>query len=298
MSSSLVLLVFTATLAWAAPLILAAYGGLFSERSGVVNIGIEGMMTIGAFAGASVAYFTNSIELGFLAALLAGGIAGLLHAFLCVTLKVDQVISGVAINTIALALSLFLTKILFNGAAETSSIMARPVTFISGKLTLVTIIILLSVFLVNFVLYKTVWGTRVLAVGENPQAADAMGINVLKTRYQAVILSGILSGLAGMTIVINVTSRFTGTTVAGLGFIAIAVLIFGRHKPFGILIAGLIFGFSKNISTVIVAINPTIPTLIFDILPYIVTIIVLIIFSRNKIIEMEALGQPYDKEMR
>ncbi len=303
MSSDLILLAVTATLAWAAPLILASYGGLFSERSGVVNIGLEGMMTIGAFTGATAAYFIGdmgiamAIPIGFIVALIFGGITGFLHAFLSVTLKIDQVVSGVAINTIALAISIFFTKVIF-GSAETEALATSPILFLERKLTLVTILVFLSAFIVHFVVYKTKWGTHLLAVGENPQAADAMGINVIKIRYQAVILSGMLSGMAGMVIVVNLTNKFTANTVAGLGFIALAVLIFGRHRPFGVILAGLVFGFSKNISTIIIAVYPSVPTIGFDILPYVITIVVLIIFSRNKALEMEALGKPYDKEMR
>ncbi len=297
MSNAFILLAITSTLAWAAPLILAAFGGLFSERSGVVNIGIEGMMTFGAFLGATIAALTGSIILGLLASVIGGGIFGLLHAYLSVTLKVDQVISGVAINTIALAISMFFTKVIF-GAAQTDTLTSTGIKFMSGRVTLLTVVILLSVVLINYVLYKTKWGTHVLAVGENPQSADAMGINVLKVRYQAVILSGMLSGLAGMSIIVNITPRFSSSTVAGLGFIALAVLIFGRHKPYGILIAGLVFGFSKNISVIVKTLNTPIPTIFFDILPYVITILVLIIFSRNKVMEMESLGQAYDKEMR
>ncbi len=304
MNSDILLLILFGSFSMAAPLIAAAYGGLFSERSGVVNIGIEGMMTAGAFSGATVAYFignagiNGSITIGFIVAILIGGLTGLLHAYLCISLKVDQIISGVAINTITLALSLFLTAIYFDGAQETHTLLIRPIAYFSNRLTLVTIIRFLLVFAVNYLLNKTKWGLHVLAVGENPQAADAMGINVIKTRYQAVILSGAFSGLAGMVAVVNVTQRFTATTVGGLGFIALAVLIFGRHRPFGIIMAGLVFGFSKNLGAVISTIAPKLPAIYFDILPYVATIVVLLIFSRNKKVEMESLGIAYDKELR
>ena len=140
---------------------------------------------------------------------------------------------------------------------------------------------------------------HVRAVGENPQAADAMGINVLKVRYQAVVLSGILAGLGGISIVLTTTSNFAGSVVAGQGFIALAVLIFGRWKPKGILFAGLLFGFCSTLGTVVVILMPDlpIPAIYFQILPYVVTIIALVLFSR-KSITPSALGKPYDKEMR
>lgn len=304
MDSKLLFLSIFGTLSMAAPLIAAALGGLFSERSGVVNIGLEGMMTFGAFSGAVGAFFAESFDMGqsslligLICAMLGGALFGLMHAYLSISLKVDQVISGTAINIITLGFALYLTNIMF-ATKETPVLQTRPIDFFGGKLTLLTILIFASAFLVYFLIYKTRWGLRVLAVGENPQAADAMGINVIKVRYQAVIMSGVFAGIAGMSIIVNTASRFSGNAVAGAGFIALAVLIFGRHNPFGVIFAGLVFGFTKNLSVIVRVVSPDMPTVFLDILPYIATIVVLIIFSRNKIMSMEALGKPYDKEMR
>lgn len=304
------------TIAFATPLIAAALGGLFSERSGVVNIGLEGMMTAGAFGCATTIALMNingftgqfSIILGLIVGQLAGILFAWLHAFLSIKFKVDQVISGTVINIATLAITVYLTKIIF-GAANTKMIMSRPVKFISPNITLISVIIVALCFISYLLLYKSKWGRHILAVGENPSAADAMGINVVKVRYQAVLLSGLLAGLGGATIVLNTTNNFSGLTVAGSGFIALAVLIFGRHNPFGVLIAGLIFGFFKTLGASVTTLDPTlmpssirflsdIPQAIYQMLPYIITIIVLIVFSRNKVISIEALGVAYDKEVR
>lgn len=304
------------TISLATPLIAAALGGLFSERSGVVNIGLEGMMTAGAFAAATVIALmdinqlsgTGAIILGIIAACALGALFGLLHAWLSISYKVDQVISGTVINIATLAITVYLTKIIF-GAANTKTIMSRPIKMFGLNITLLSVIIILLCFVAFFVLYKTRWGKHVLAVGENPSAADAMGINVIKVRYQAVVLSGALGGLGGAAIVLNSTNNFSALTVAGSGFIALAVLIFGRHNPYGVLIAGIIFGFFKTLGASISTIDPNlmpqalrflsqVPQAVYQMLPYIITIIVLVIFSRNKSTTIEALGTPYDKEVR
>lgn len=313
---SILFILILGTISLAAPLMAAAYGGMLSERSGVVNIGLEGMMTVGAFAAAATVALMDimgfggdmAIIIGTLMACLFGGILAILHAWLSISLKVDQVIGGTVINIFSAAITIYLTKLLF-GQANTPTIKSTPMAFLGGKLTLISIAIILLAVAFYFILYKTKWGMHVLAVGENPSSADAMGINVMAVRYQAVILSGVLAGLGGAAIVFNTTSNFSAVTVAGSGFIAIAVLIFGRHNPFGIVIAGLIFGFFKNLGTVISTIDPDllpsilrgltdVPYVVYQMLPYIITVVILVIFSRNKIVAMEALGTPYDKEVR
>lgn len=313
---SIIIILILGTISLAAPLMAAAYGGMFSERSGVVNIGLEGMMTVGAFAAAATVALMDimglgghlAIIVGTLMACFFGGLLALLHAWLSVSLKVDQVIGGTVINIFSAAITIYLTKLLF-GQANTPTIKSTPLAFLSGKLTLISVIIILLAIVFYLVLNKTKWGVHVLAVGENPSSADAMGINVMRVRYQAVILSGVLGGLGGAAIVFNTTSNFSAVTVAGSGFIALAVLIFGRHNPFGVLIAGLIFGFFKNLGTVISTIDPAllpnlirglteVPSVVYQMLPYMITIVVLVLFSRNKISAMEALGEPYDKEVR
>ncbi len=303
------------TIALATPLIAAALGGLYSERSGVVNIGLEGMMTAGAFGCATVIALIDlnfqsgmlAIIIGVLTGCLLGALFGLIHAWLSIFFKIDQIISGTVINIAALAISVYFTKIIF-GRADTTIIMSRPIKFFNN-ITLISVIIVLLCIMTYIVITKTKWGKHILAVGENPSAADAMGINVIKVRYQAVIVSGFLAGLAGAAIVLNTTNNFSAMTIAGSGFIALAVLIFGRHNPFGILIAGLFFGFFKTLGASITTIDPNlmpsairfltyIPQAIYQMLPYVITIVALILFSRNKTQTMEALGTSYNKEVR
>lgn len=296
-----IILLLTGSFLLAAPFIAAALGGLYSERSGVVNIGLEGMMTIGAFSGTTVmVLFDNTpftVTLGILCACLAGMAFATLHAYLCVTLKMDQIISGVVINMVTLALSIYLCKMFF--ASNVTPLFSADSIQVISKINLVTIYVFVLAIITHFVINYTKWGLRVRAVGENPQAADAMGINVSKIRYQSVILSGAFAGFAGIILCLNIVTKFTPTTVSGAGFISLAVLIFGRHRPLNLIFAGLTFGFFKQLGIISMTSDiEFIPSVIFDILPYIITIIVIIIVSRGKNSEMESLGVAYDKELR
>lgn len=298
-------LIVFATLSMSVPYIAAALGGLFSERSGVVNIGLEGMMTFGAFFGAAIiVWFETNIGTGFaalfcgtLAAIAGGALFGLLHAWLSIRYKLDQIISGTAINIAAVAIAVYLCNILYF-SAETPSKMT-PSIKLFDNLYLIVIIIFVLAIITDIVINKTKFGMRLVAVGENPQAADAMGINVNRIRYQAVIISGAFAGLAGMAVVLTTTSRFGGYVVAGKGFIALAVMLFGRRNAYGIIGAGLLFGFTSTLGTYINVIAPSlpIPGVYFQILPYVITIIALVAFSR-KAVDPAGLGQAYDKEVR
>lgn len=299
------MLIFVSTLTLSVPLIAAALGGLFSERSGVVNIGLEGMMTFGAFFGTvAVLFMESTFGTGFMAlfvgtivAIIAGGVFGLLHAWLSIKFKLDQIISGTAINMAALAIAVYLSNIWYF-SAETPSKMT-PGVKLFGDFYLIIFVILALVVVTDIVIKKTRFGMRLVAVGENPQAADAMGINVNKIRYQAVIISGAFAGLAGMAVVLTTTSRFGGYVVAGKGFIALAVMLFGRRNAYGILGAGLLFGITSTFGTYMNVIAPglPIPSIYFQILPYVVTIIALVAFSRS-LVDPEGLGKAYDKEVR
>lgn len=303
MNGVLGILIFS-TLISATPLICAALGGLFSERSGVVNIGLEGMMTSGAFTGTAFILLSESalgnisILFGIVFGILGGMLFAILHALLSIKFKIDQIISGTVINILALALAVYLSLVIF-GSVETKRIFSEDITFFGGQLHLITIFVLLLVPAVWFVLNKLKWGRHVMAVGENPQAADAMGINVIKIRYQAVILSGALAGLAGMAIVLTTTSNFSATIISGKGFIALAVLVFGRWKPKGIFYAGLFFGLTTTLGILFKLYFPELESLAiyFDMFPYIMTIVALVLFSR-KTVAPSALGEVYDKEVR
>ncbi|MDE5718399.1 MAG: ABC transporter permease, partial [Lachnospiraceae bacterium] len=242
------------TLLYSTPMVFGALGGVLSERSGVVNIGIEGMMTFGAFAGAAAGYYSGNPWIGVLCAALAGGILALLHAVAAITCQADQTISGVAINLLGPALAVFFCRLAFDGATMSYPVANKlPKIFGSGaegiwanlNVDIMVIVALLFAVAMWFVLYRTKWGMRILAVGENPAAADTLGINVYKTRYACVILSGILAGIGGATVTLGIVAQFTQTSIAGQGFIALAAVIFGKWKPLGAYRACLIFGFSQ-----------------------------------------------------
>ena len=227
-------IILSTTLMYSTPLIFTALGGIFSENSGIVNIGIEGMMTIGAFAGAAAGYMLGNPWLAFIIGGLAGGLFALVHALATVTFNADHTISGVAINLLAPGVALFASKIMFDGATMTPTIpmeqkIPRPLNglFPSGSI-LDTIF---NAYATWYVLYKTKFGLRIRAVGEHPGAADTLGISVAKTRYAAVIISGILAGLGGASMSLAVVSSFRPTLISGHGYIAMAAVIFGKWRP-------------------------------------------------------------------
>ncbi|MCM0650002.1 ABC transporter permease [Clostridium swellfunianum] len=292
---------------YSAPLIFGALGGVLSERAGVVNIGIEGMMVMGAFAGAAVGYNTGNPWMGFLVAGIAGGLIALLHAVSAITFKADQTISGIAINLIGPGLALFLCRLFFEGAAMTPPVPKKlPKIFgenVSNSVLKslnvdVTVIIALVLTVVLwFVLYKTKWGLHIRAVGEKPAAADTMGINVFKVRYISVIISGILAGFGGAAMTLAIIPQFTQTAISGQGFIALAAVIFGKWTPHGAYGACLLFGFSQALTVMLGGGSFAIPSEILAMLPYVLTIIVLILFV-GKSVAPKADGLPYEKGAR
>lgn len=297
----------TATLRMATPLIFAGLGGVFSERAGVVNIALDGMMTIGAFFAVWVTYKTNMPLLGILGAIIAGGTIAALHAFLSIHLKADQVISGTAINLFATALSSFLIFILFEGkGGQTDSVPTLsfvgniniPIVgeFISGLNWFVVLAVIL-VIISSYVLFKTPFGLRIRAVGEHPKAADTLGINVYLTRYICVIISGALAGLGGAALSIGTTGIYRDGMVSGRGFIAIAAMIFGNWKPKGTMIACLIFGFAEAFQIKAQGFSWNLPTEFYSMLPYLLTMLALAGFV-GKTTAPKASGQPYEKNNR
>lgn len=302
-----ILLLLGITLMYSSPLIFGAMGGVISERSGVVNIGIEGMMSIGAFVGAAVGYFSNNPWLGFLVAGVAGLLISLLHAIASVTFNADQTISGIAINFIGPGLALFLSKMLFDGATITKPAKTLPKilgesipseSLLSNLNINVTVILaLLTTIILWFVLYKTKWGLRIRAVGEHPAAADTLGINVCSLRYICVLISGALAGFGGAAVTLAVIPQFTPTAVSGQGFIALAAVIFGKWKPFGAYGACLLFGFAQALTIVLGGGSFAIPSEILAMLPYVLTILVLVLFV-GKAVAPKADGVPYIKGSR
>lgn len=303
--------IFSIALLWstirlATPLVLAALGGMFSERSGVINIALEGKMLAGAFAAASVAYAADvklglgnaSPWVGLLAGACAGLLLALIYALVCIKYKADQVVSGAAINILMFGMPGFLSGALFLSSGSTPQLPKEHLLPQSPLIIGLTILIL--VFLSWYVLYRTSFGLRVRAVGEKPEAADAAGVSVEKIRYSGVLLAGILAGLGGAYLSIGQSSLFTRNMTAGRGFIALAALIFGKWRPVQTMLACLLFGFTEAISiqmqgAVKLPSGEDIPVQFIQMVPYVLTIIVLAGFIGSSR-PPRALGVPYQKE--
>ncbi|MBP3928952.1 MAG: ABC transporter permease [Peptostreptococcaceae bacterium] len=306
-------LIASTTLMYSTPLIYTALGGVLSENSGIVNIGLEGMMTIGAFVGAAAGYLIGNPWIAFILGGLGGGLFALIHAIATVSFNADHTISGVAINLLAPGVALFMSKIIFDGATMTPTIsmenkMPRPLNGLlpEGSIldtifnTYATVFVaFILVALVWYVLYKTKLGLRIRAVGEHPGAADTLGINVNRVRYLAVIASGILAGFGGASMSLAIVSSFRPTLVSGQGYIAMAAVIFGKWKPQGAMAACLLFGFSTALSVFFG--NPQLPFSInenlLSMIPYVITLIVLVLFVKSSKAPA-ALGNPYKKGER
>lgn len=295
------------TLMYSTPLAFAALGGVITERSGVTNLGIEGMMTIGAFTGAAAGYFTGSAWAGFLLAGLAGALIALMHAFASITCRADQIISGIAINLMGPGVALFMCRLLFGGATMTKPVTNKiPKLFgdavVGGALKNlnvdVTVILALLLAAVIWVfLYKTKWGLHIRSVGEHPAAADTMGINVYRTRYLCVMASGLLAGFGGASMTLAIIPQFTPTAISGQGFIALAAVIFGKWTPHGAYGACLLFGGAQALTVILGGGTFKVPSEILAMLPYVITIVILILFV-GRSAAPRASGQPYEKGAR
>jgi general nucleoside transport system permease protein len=294
--------VLASTLRQSTPLVLGALCGLMGERSGVINIGIEGNMLLSAFMGFMVNVWTGNLLLAVIGAMLTGAILGLLLAFMSVTLRIDQIIGGSVINILALGLTGYfytqglttrgkLAPIPIPGLADIPLI--GPVLFNNPPITYATIVL---VFVVHYMLFYTRWGLRTRAVGEHPRAADTLGINVFMTRYINVIVGGMLAGLAGGFLTLEAVGSFERAMTNGRGFVALAVMIFGKWTPLGSWGAALLFGLATAMQTQIQfwgQIN--IPHQFIGMLPYLLTIIVLAGFV-GRARPPAAVGTPYTKE--
>jgi ABC-type uncharacterized transport system permease subunit len=283
------------TIRLSTPLIRAALGGLFSERSGVINIALEGMMLAGAFTAASVTYATGSPYVGLFAGMLAGMLIAALHAVACIRYQADQVVTGTAINILMLGMPAFLSGAFFLSSGSTPQI---PKEHLIPWLPIV--IAFGMVPLTWYVLYKTPFGLRLRSVGENPEAADAAGVPVARMRYAGVLLSGVLAGIGGAYLSIGQSSLFTRNMTSGRGFIALAALIFGKWRPVQTLLACLLFGLTEAISIQMQGVvklpsGDDIPVQFIQMVPYILTIVVLAGFIGSSR-PPRALGMPYQKE--
>jgi len=285
-----------ATFRMATPLILAALGGCFSERAGVTNIALEGIMAFGALAAVIGSYVTGNAWLGFLIAAMIGGLLAYIHAMLSVDMKADQVISGTALNMLAAGGTIYVCRVLF-GSMESDTVKRLPIW---GAYEPTVYIAFFMVLLSWLILYKTPFGLRLRTVGEHPAAADTVGVDVYKMRYVAVIISGILAGLAGAHMSIGVSDAFSKGMIAGRGFIALAAMIAGGWHPIGACIAALLFGFFQKLSLTlngVAFLGVAIPSQFMNVLPYIITIVVLAVAGTNSV-GPRANGIPYEKGER
>ncbi|MBD2200097.1 MULTISPECIES: ABC transporter permease [Calothrix] len=295
-----------ATLRLTIPLGFAALGGLYSERSGVLNIALEGMLLTGAFTSAAATFYTSNPWLGILATLLAGALIGLLHAILCITLRIDQLVSGLAINLVAAGLTSFLGRLVFSGSS-TQQLPGIPAIIIPGlanipvlgsllfQQDILVYLLIFLVFLTTYILYQTSFGLTLRAVGESPKAADTAGISVENVRYIAVIISGCLASLGGAYLTLVQVRFFAEGMSAGKGFIAIAALIFGRWHPIYSALACMLFGATEALQLRIQALGANIPYQFLVMLPYAIALLALVGLA-GKSTPPKALGTPYLKE--
>lgn len=312
---------FRQTMFFAIPLLIVALGGMFSERSGVANIALDGIMIMGAFASV---LFINQMQdkmsgqllliLAVLVAAAAGTLFSLLHAYAAINMKSDQIISGTALNMFAPAFAIYVARtVQENGVQQITFNNTFRIDAVPGlsKIPILGDLFFKDCYITTFigfgilaaaaiVLYKTRFGLRLRACGEHPQAADSVGINVYKMRYAGVLISGALAGVGGLVFVVPTSTNFNAT-VAGYGFLALAVLIFGQWKPLRILLAAFFFGFFKAVASTSSGIpflaGLGIPSDIYKMVPYIATLIVLAFTSRNSQAP-RASGIPYDKGSR
>jgi len=287
------------TIRFATPLIFAALGGMFSERSGIINIALEGLMLAGAFTAAVVTYELGNPFLGLLCGVAAGAALALVYAIACIKFEADQVVSGMAINFLMIGLPALISGAVYDSSGSTPQIPKEHFLPEFFNIPFASILAFALVPVCWYVLYKTPFGLRLRATGENPEAADAAGVNVIRLRYSAVIISGILAAAGGAYLSIGQSSLFTRNMTAGRGFIALAALIFAKWKPIPTLFTCLFFGFMEALTIPLanykLASGENIPVQFVQIIPYVITIIVLAGFIGSSRAP-RALGIPYRKE--
>jgi general nucleoside transport system permease protein len=285
----------------ATPLIFAALGGLFSERAGVINIALEGLMLAGAFTAAVATYELHNPYLGMMFAMIAGALVAFVYAIAVIKFEADQVVCGTAITLLMMALPQFLSGAIYDSSGSTPQIAKEFLlkSWFNDSVSIASVFAFLLVPVCWYVLYKTPFGLRLRAVGENPAAADAAGINVVRLRYIAVVLSGVLAAAGGAYLSTGQSSLFTRGMSAGRGFIALAALILAKWKPIPVLFACLFFGLTEALTIPLesyrMSNGENIPAQFIQIIPYVLTIIVLAGFI-GKSQAPKALGIPYKKE--
>lgn len=308
--------IFTLALIYSAlrlstPLIFAALGGLFSERSGVINIALEGLMLMGAFTAAVATYELHDPFLGLLCGVAAGAALAFVYAVACIKFQADQVVAGMGINILMVGLPALISGSVYDSTGSTPQLLITQQLPSLGKMlhldyeffqsiNFATFLVLILVPIVYYVLYRTPFGLRLRAVGENPEAADSAGVNVIRMRYIGVVISGLLAAAGGAYLSIGQSSLFTRNMTAGRGYIALAALILAKWRPVPVLLACLFFGFMEALTNQIQGVvkmpsGEDIPVQFIQMIPYVLTIIVLAGFiglSRAP----KALGIPYRKE--
>jgi general nucleoside transport system permease protein len=285
----------------ATPLIFAALGGLFSERAGVINIALEGLMLAGAFTAAVATYELGNPYLGLLCGMAAGAVLALIYAVATIKFEADQVVSGMAINFLMFGLPAVISGAVYDSAGSTEQIAkANLLPEFFNRISIASLLAFALVPVCWYVLYKTPFGLRLRAVGENPAAADAAGVSVIRLRYVAVIISGVLAAAGGAYLSIGQSSLFTRNMTAGRGFIALAALILAKWRPVPVLVACLFFGFTEALTIQIQGVyklpsGEDIPVQFIQMIPYVLTIIVLAGFIGSSRAP-KSLGIPYRKE--
>ena len=301
LTPTFLLILLFSTIRTATPLIFAALGGLFSERAGVINIALEGLMLAGAFTAAVVTYELQNPYIGFLCGLIAGAALAFVYAVAVIKFEADQVVTGFAVSLLMIGLPAVISAAIYDSAGSTEQVAKEfLLPDLGNRLNVASILAFLLVPIVWYVVYKTPFGLRLRAAGENPAAADAAGVDVIKLRYIAVILSGVLAGAGGAYLSIGQSSLFTKGMTAGRGYIALAALILAKWKPVPVLFACLFFGFTEALAIQMQGVvklpsGEDIPVQFIQMIPYVLTIIVLAGFiglSRAP----KALGIPYKKE--
>jgi simple sugar transport system permease protein len=302
LTPTFLLILLLSTIRTATPLIFAALGGLFSERAGVINIALEGLMLAGAFTAAVVTYELQNPYIGFLSGLIAGAALALVYAIAVIKFEADQVVTGFAVSLLMIGLPSVISAAIYDSAGSTEQIGKEFLlpNYFNNRLNIASVLAFGLVPLCWYVIYKTPFGLRLRAAGENPAAADAAGVNVIRLRYIAVILSGVLAAAGGAYLSIGQSSLFTKAMTAGRGYIALAALILAKWKPVPVLFACLFFGFTEALSIQMQGViklpsGEDIPVQFVQMIPYVLTIIVLAGFiglSRAP----KALGIPYKKE--
>lgn len=298
--------ILAATWRMATPIIYAAVGEVFAERAGILNIGIEGVMLIGAFSGYAAAFASGSLILGLLAAILSGILSGLIFAFFTITIKANQIVVGAAFNMIGMGITGFLYRAFFAEGQGTLSLKTFPtieipflssIPFFGGVLFKHNIMVYATVLLVPlaaFILYRTAFGLSIQAVGEHPKAADTVGINVFLMRYLSVIIGSALAAVGGAFLVLAYADQFVEGIVSGRGFIALAVVVFGGWSPWGALGTSLLFGVFYALQLRIQTMpGVLVPYQFLQALPYLATILVLIGLTKRRIRAPKTLGVPY-----